>query len=49
MEKLIDINEYPVSNVLKYLLRDKTTGKNIIFATNAYRDRIPPITEPLPL
>lgn len=49
MEKLIDINEYPVSNVLKYLLRDKTTGKNIIFATNAYRDRIPPITELTPI
>ncbi|SER07741.1 hypothetical protein SAMN02910369_03014 [Lachnospiraceae bacterium NE2001] len=49
MEKLINIYEYPVSNVLKYLLQDKTTGKNIIFATNAYKDRIPPITELTPI
>lgn len=45
MEKLINIKEYPVSNVLKQLLADKTTGRNIVFATNAYMDRIPPITE----
>lgn len=45
MDKLIDITSYPVSNVLNLLLKDKTTGKNIIFATNAYVDRIPPMTE----
>lgn len=45
MEKLINLREYPVVNVLKLLLKDKTTGKNIIFATNAYSDRIPPLTE----
>lgn len=45
MDKLIDITSYPVSNVLNLLLKDKTTGKNIIFATNAYIDRIPPMTE----
>ena len=28
MKKLIDINSYPVSVVLKALLKDKTTGKN---------------------
>ncbi|MCR5203262.1 MAG: restriction endonuclease subunit M [Lachnospiraceae bacterium] len=33
MGKLIDINNYPVSIVLKSLLKDKTTRKNIIFAT----------------
>ena len=33
---LIDINSYPVSVVLKSLLQDKTTKKNIIFATNVY-------------
>ena len=38
MEKLIDINSYPVSVVLKALLKDKTTGKNIIFATSAYTE-----------
>jgi len=34
--KLIDIRNYPVSNVLKNLIKDKTTGKNIVFATNEY-------------
>ena len=38
MEKLIDIDSYPVCTVLKSLLKDKTTGKNIISATNAYQD-----------
>ena len=38
MEKLIDINSYPVSVVLNALLKDKTTGKNIIFATSAYTE-----------
>ncbi|MCR5105726.1 MAG: restriction endonuclease subunit M [Eubacterium sp.] len=45
MDKLIDLKSYPVSNVLKDLLLDKTTGENIIFATNAYIDRIPPMNE----
>ena len=45
MKNLIDLKEYPVANHLKTLLKDKTTGKNIIFATNAYAERIPPITE----
>ena len=36
MEKLIDINVYPVSKNLKALLKDKTTKKNIIFATSVY-------------
>ena len=38
MEKLIDINSYPVSVVLKAFSKDKTTGKNIIFATSAYTE-----------
>ena len=38
MNKLIDINEYPVKDVLKALLADKTTKHNIIFATDAYAD-----------
>lgn len=33
---LIDIYSYPVCNVLKSLLQDKTTNKNIIFATDIY-------------
>ena len=36
MRRLIDVSNYPVSGVIKQLLRDKTTGKNIIFATSAY-------------
>lgn len=36
MKKLIDINSYPVSAVLKSLVKDKTTGKNILFATDVY-------------
>lgn len=38
MKSLIDINSYPVNIVLSSLLKDKTTKKNIIFATNAYSD-----------
>ncbi len=38
MDKLIDINEYPVKGLLKALLADKTTKQNIIFATDAYMD-----------
>jgi hypothetical protein len=36
--KLIDIGAFPVSNVIELLLKDKTTGENIIFATNSYMD-----------
>ena len=35
MKTLIDINNYPVSVVLKTLVKDKTTGQNIILATPA--------------
>jgi hypothetical protein len=37
LDKLIDFNAYPVSNLLKILLKDKTTKRNIIFATAVYR------------
>lgn len=36
MDKIIDLNAYPVRNLLKLLLKDKTTKQNIIFATSAY-------------
>ena len=36
--ELIDLKGYPVKNVLKVLLRDKTIKKNIVFATDAYAD-----------
>ena len=36
MASLIDINEYPVKDVLEILLKDKTTKKNIVFATDQY-------------
>lgn len=37
MENLIDLKAYPVANVLDKLLQDKTTKRNIIFATDAYK------------
>ena len=36
MELLIDLKKEPVAGVLKELLKDRTTGQNIILATNAY-------------
>nr|CRY94803.1 hypothetical protein [uncultured prokaryote] len=36
MSKLIDFNSSPVKDVLPVLLKDRTTGRNIIFATDAY-------------
>lgn len=38
MEKLIDIESYPVKATLKTLLQDKTTKQNIIWATNTYSE-----------
>ena len=38
MNELIALTKYPVQNVLSKLLKDKTTGKNIIYATDAYSD-----------
>lgn len=37
METLIYLNSYPVKDVLNKLLQDKSTGKNIVFATDNYR------------
>ena len=49
MSDLIEINKFPVRDVLKQLLKDKTTGKNIIFATDMYSDygytELNPMTE----
>ena len=36
MKKLIDLTAYPVKPVLRLLLTDKTTKKNIVFATKSY-------------
>lgn len=36
MTELFDITSSPIKDVLHTLLEDKTTGKNIIFATDAY-------------
>lgn len=36
MSDLININSYPVKDVLSILLQDKSTKKNIIWATDAY-------------
>ena len=38
VEKLIDISNYPVTQVLDVLLQDKTTKKNIIWATDTYEE-----------
>lgn len=38
MEKLIDIRSYPVVSVLDALLEDKSTKKNIIWATDTYEE-----------
>ena len=38
MSDLVQIDKFPVRDVLKQLLKDKTTGKNIIFATDMYLD-----------
>lgn len=38
MKKLIDISSYPVAQVLDVLLQDKTTKKNIIWATDTYAE-----------
>ena len=35
--RIIDMTSYPVKDVLDILLQDKTTGKNIIWATDAYK------------
>lgn len=38
MSELIDVTAYPVKEVLPILLMDKSTKKNIIWATDAYAD-----------
>lgn len=38
MSDLIQLNVFPVKDVLKILLQDKTTKQNIIWATDAYSD-----------
>lgn len=38
MEKLIDIESYPIQDTLNLLLQDKTTKGNIIWATDTYED-----------
>lgn len=38
VEKLIDISSYPVVNVLGLLLQDKSTKRNIIWATDTYEE-----------
>lgn len=36
MTDLIQLDSYPVQTTLKLLLQDKTTRKNIIWATDSY-------------
>ena len=38
MQELVNFNEYPIKDVLDILLKDRTTNKNIIFATNEYQE-----------
>ena len=49
MEKLIDIMSYPVDGVLDVLLQDKTTNKNIIWATDAYSSDDPQFGDKAPI
>ena len=35
---LIDFDTYPINEVIPYLLKDKTNGENIIFATTQYAE-----------
>jgi hypothetical protein len=35
---LINLCTYPVANVLQRLLQDKTTGENIVFASDSYKE-----------
>ena len=36
MENYFNLNEYPIKPVLKLLLQDKTTKRNIVFGTDSY-------------
>ncbi len=45
MSDLIDISTFPVNLVLDQLLKDRTTGENILFATNAYEELSPKFGE----
>ena len=45
MSELINIREYPVKDVLGLLLKDKTTGKNIIWATDEYASNGPSFSD----
>lgn len=38
MEKIIEFRKYPLDMILEKLLADKTTGKQIIWATDGYRE-----------
>lgn len=38
VEKLMDISDYPVANVLNLLLQDKSTKKNTIWAKDTYEE-----------
>lgn len=49
MNKLVNLNTYPVNVVLKNILKDKSTKQNIIFATNAYTRNDVSIDEKSPI
>lgn len=40
MEELISLKSYPIHTTLSILLQDKTTKKNIIWATNSYESEL---------
>ena len=45
MSTKIDFKSYPINLILSTLLKDRTTGKNIIFATEQYKRTLPGISE----
>lgn len=38
MEELIKLDAYPIRGLVRRLLQDKTTRKNIMFASDSYTD-----------
>jgi hypothetical protein len=49
VNKLVNLNTYPVNIVLKSLLKDKSKKQNIIIATNAYTRNDDSIDEKPPI
>lgn len=49
MKRIINLDSFPVRDILSILLKDKTTNKNIIFATAEYKVKHPGIEDTTPI